>query len=80
MCVSCMHKSVVNRIIMFFRKERTTYIYKQQEKSLMFRKNNNPYFQETLKLWLLIPVFFVTSNVHLTTRPVNKLVMATAYS
>jgi hypothetical protein len=55
-----MHKSDVNRIIMFFKKERTTYIYKQQEKSLMLRKNNNPYFQETLKLWLLIPVFVVT--------------------
>lgn len=46
----------------------------------MFRKNNNPYFQEIFQLWLLIPVFFGTSNVHLHTRPVNKLVMATAYS
>jgi hypothetical protein len=56
-----MHKSDVNRIIIitFFKKERTAYIYKQQEKSLMLRKNNNPYFQETFKLWLLIPAFFV---------------------
>jgi len=73
-----MHKSDISRIIItFIKAERKTHIYRE-EKSLMFRKNNNPYFQETLKLWLLIPVFFGTSNVHLHTRPVNKLVMATA--
>ena len=80
MCISCMHESDMSRIITtFIKTERTTHIYKQ-EKSLMFRKNNNPYFQETLNIRLLIPAFFGTSNVHLHTRPVNKLVMATAYS
>jgi hypothetical protein len=76
MCVSCMHKSYMSGIrIRFIKKERTTYIYKQQEESL-----GKTIIQETLKLWLLIPVFFGTSDSHLPTRPVNKLVMATAYS
>jgi len=42
-----MHKNYRRIIITFIKTERTTYIYKK-EKSLMFRKNNKPYFQETL--------------------------------